>query len=151
MQFYFSVSNQHDELTFMQKKFTICTSFLCQNLQQFLLAKKRLRNWSVLCARSALISAKKLFEFGRWRCPLGAATGKFLEFWYTMHSECHFLGQILATFQSILNKFEKKILRPRYLSFEKFSKMKITIEFLCDNSSIKLNFLRKKNFFLSST
>ena len=60
------------------KTFTIYVyAFLCQNLQQFLLAKKRVRNWSVLCARSALFSAKKLFEFGRWRSPMGAATGKF--------------------------------------------------------------------------
>ena len=84
-------------------------SFLCQNLQKILLARKRIRNWSVWWARSALVSAKKLFEFGRWRSPLGAATGKFWNIW--IHG--HYLNVIFMSkcckfsfeFEQILKNF----------------------------------------------
>ena len=114
-------------------------SFLCQNLQQFLLAKKRVRNWSVWCTRSALFSAKILFEFGRWRCPLGAGTGKFLKFWIHEHylhailmsKSCKFsvdFEQIFKNFNwliRILNKFFRNMLYKKNVSKPKFSQKKI--------------------------
>ena len=76
------------------KKFTTCISFL-----KFLLAKKRVRNWSVWCARSALISARKLFGVWEVTVPIGRRHEKIFEILDTRAlSACHFYVKILQIF-----------------------------------------------------